>query len=60
MQMGKNKSVQDWGDAGAKGDKGGDSFGNWGKHLVKDLIDPGKKDKDRIDSDPEDKPTGGK
>ncbi len=60
MQMGKNKSVQDWSDAGAKGDKDGDNFGNWGKHLVKDLIDPGKKDKDRMDDEPEDKPTGGK
>lgn len=61
MQMGKNKSMQDWSDAGAKSNKDDDNFGNWGGHVIKDLIDPGKKDKDRMDDDPtEDKPTGGK
>ena len=60
MKMGSNKSMQDWGDAGAKTGKDDDNFGNWGGHVVKDLIDPGKKDKDRIDEDPNDKPTGGK
>ncbi len=62
MQMGKNKNAQDWSDAGAKSNKDDDNFGNWGGHLVKDLIDPGKKDKDRINDDPaaDDKPTGGK
>lgn len=60
MQMGKNKSMSDWGDAGTNNNKDDDNFGNWGGHVVKDLIDPGKKDKDRMDDDPnEDKPTGG-
>ncbi len=57
MQAGKNKSLQDWGDAGAKKDD--DGFGRYGDNLVNDLINPGKKDKDRIDDDPHDKDTGG-
>lgn len=59
MQMGKNKAMQDWGDAGAKGGKGDDSFGAYGDNLIKDLVDPDKPDKDKLDDDPSDKPTGG-
>jgi hypothetical protein len=60
IKMGSSKAMQDWGDAGAKPNKDDDNFGNWGGHIIKDLINPGKKDKDRIDDDPSDKPTGGK
>lgn len=55
MQMGKNPSLQDWGKAGAKSDD--DNIGNYGDHLVKDLVFPGKKDKDVLDEDTHDKPT---
>lgn len=62
MKMGKNKAMQDWSDAGAKGDKDKDNFDNWGNNVVGDLVFPGKKDKDVINDndDPADKPTGGK
>ena len=62
MQMGKNKAMQDWSDAGAKKGKNDDNFNNWGNNVVDDLVFPGKKDKDIINDgdDPADKPTGGK
>jgi len=59
MQMGKNKNLQDWGAAGVTPGKDDDNFGNYGDHLVKDLINPGKKDKDAMDDDPKDHDTGG-
>lgn len=59
MQMGKNKAMQDWGKAGADKNKDDGSIMNWGAHLIKDLIFPGKKEKDIVDEDPKDKPTPG-
>ena len=59
MQMGKNKNLQDWGAAGVTPGKDDDNFGNYGDHLVKDLINPGKKDKDAMDDDTKDQDTGG-
>ena len=40
MKMGKDPALSAWGDAGAR-DSG--SFKDWGMHLIKDLIFPGKK-----------------
>ena len=59
MQMGKNKNLQDWGAAGVTPGKDDDNFGNYGDHLIKDLINPGKKDKDTMDDDTKDQDTGG-
>lgn len=39
--MGKNKNLQDWGAAGVTPGKDDDNFGNYGDHLIKDLIKPG-------------------
>lgn len=57
MQMGKNKSLQDWGKAGA--DKNDDNTGKWADSLVGDLVFPDKKPKDivRDDEDPKGKDT---
>ena len=59
MQMGKNQNLQDWGAAGVTPGKDDDNFGNYGDHLVKDLINPGKKGKDGMNDDTKDQDTGG-
>eukprot|EP00096_Caligus_rogercresseyi_P005357 TRINITY_DN2066_c0_g1_i1.p1 TRINITY_DN2066_c0_g1~~TRINITY_DN2066_c0_g1_i1.p1 ORF type:complete len:489 (+),score=221.71 TRINITY_DN2066_c0_g1_i1:194-1660(+) len=44
-------ALQDWGKANPDAGKSDDSIGAFGDHLIRDLIDPGKKDKDRLDDD---------
>ncbi len=59
MQMGKNKSVQDWGDAGANKNRNDDNVGKWADNVIGDLVFPGKKQKDIVndDDDPKGKDT---
>ena len=59
-QSGKNPAIQDWGIAGADANKDDNNFTNWGMSLIKDLIFPGKKQKEKIDTDPTGQDTGDK
>lgn len=59
MKMGKNKALQDWGDAGASKNQNDDNVGKWADNLIGDLVFPGKKPKDIVqdDDDPKGKDT---
>jgi hypothetical protein len=59
MKMGKSKSLQDWGAAGADKNQNDDNTGKWADSLVGDLVFPDKKKKDIIqdDDDAHDKDT---
>uniref|UniRef100_A0A0K2TQS8 TLD domaincontaining protein KIAA1609like [Cricetulus griseus] n=1 Tax=Lepeophtheirus salmonis TaxID=72036 RepID=A0A0K2TQS8_LEPSM len=55
----KDPALKDWGKANPDAGKSDDSIGAFGDHLIRDLIDPGKKEKDRLDDDNKgDKKTG--